>query len=850
MLAAVRSATLLGVEGRPVTVEVHVSTGLPAFQIVGLPDEACRESRDRVRAAVLSSGLPWPSSGSRSTSRHRTSARAAPGSTWRSPSGCWSPDGEIPAEADRRVRLHRRAGSRRLAARRGRRRPDGRRARRSRSGRAARGRIREAQGHRRRRCVRVAGTLREVVDALNGEAPWPDEPDDEFVDDDPPRPDLADVRGQAVARKALEVAAAGGHHLLLVGPPGPGKTMLAQRLPGLLPPLTPAVALEATMVHSAAGVRLPAARHDPPRAVPGTAPQQFDGVVGRRRHIQPAPRRDQPRPRWRAVPRRARRVLTDGARRVCVSRWRKVSSASPGRGPAPRCRPGSCSSRPPTRARAAAARRARASATTALGCATCAGSVVRCSIASTSASASPVPTSTISCTAAAARARPSPRLASRLRAGLPSTHRGMLNSEIPAVASRHSRAAASVRPADAARRARARAADRPRLSPHPPRRAHARRSRRRFVGAGRPNSTWRWRCSCGCGCGSRLASRPHDASICHPRHTPRRSPRSRTCRSIASARCCATTLPTRRTRSQSATTDRRGLIERVLADADVRAAWQRAGRSPLLDSIWGRCTRLGVQVLVHGSPATRRCSSTTRCRRRSCSPRAISTCSTGAASRSSALATPPPPAATPRRTLGRESRRGRRARRVGLARGIDGCAHRGALQADGRGRPIAVVASGHDVVYPREHRDLWCHVAEKGLLLSEAPPGTPPEAYRFPLRNRIIAALAEVVIVVESREHGGSLITVNEALERNVPLMAVPGGVHNRAAAGTNQLIRDGAAWSSTPPTCSSPWSWITDAAPALAPILGRAHAAPTSTCTRPVPASRGPSTAWLWPAR
>src|SRR3954464_14956124 len=62
MLAAVRSATLLGVEGRPVTVEVHVSTGLPGFQIVGLPDEACRESRDRVRAAVMSSGLSWPSS--------------------------------------------------------------------------------------------------------------------------------------------------------------------------------------------------------------------------------------------------------------------------------------------------------------------------------------------------------------------------------------------------------------------------------------------------------------------------------------------------------------------------------------------------------------------------------------------------------------------------------------------------------------------------------------------------------------------------------------------------------------------------------------------------------------------
>jgi DNA processing protein len=129
----------------------------------------------------------------------------------------------------------------------------------------------------------------------------------------------------------------------------------------------------------------------------------------------------------------------------------------------------------------------------------------------------------------------------------------------------------------------------------------------------------------------------------------------------------------------------------------------------------------------------------------------------------------------------------------GLARGIDGCAHRGTLLTSGSGRPIAVVASGHDVVYPREHRALWAAVADRGLLLSEAPPGTAPEAYRFPMRNRVIAALSEVVIVVESREQGGSLITVTEAMERNVPLMAVPGGVHNRAATGTNQLIRDGA---------------------------------------------------------
>ena len=79
------------------------------------------------------------------------------------------------------------------------------------------------------------------------------------------------------------------------------------------------------------------------------------------------------------------------------------------------------------------------------------------------------------------------------------------------------------------------------------------------------------------------------------------------------------------------------------------------------------------------------------------------------------------------------------------------------------------------------------------MLVSEAPPGTPPEAYRFPLRNRIIAALAEVVVVVESRERGGSLITAQPPAERGIPLMAVPGGVHNPAAAGTNELLREGA---------------------------------------------------------
>ncbi len=129
----------------------------------------------------------------------------------------------------------------------------------------------------------------------------------------------------------------------------------------------------------------------------------------------------------------------------------------------------------------------------------------------------------------------------------------------------------------------------------------------------------------------------------------------------------------------------------------------------------------------------------------------------------------------------------------GLAKGIDGAAQRGVLQAGGA-PPIAVVANGLDTAYPKANAELWREVAERGVLLSEWPPGTSPEAFRFPLRNRIIAALSEVLVVVESRERGGSLITALAAAERGVEVMAVPGSPRNRAALGTNQLLRDGAA--------------------------------------------------------
>lgn len=132
----------------------------------------------------------------------------------------------------------------------------------------------------------------------------------------------------------------------------------------------------------------------------------------------------------------------------------------------------------------------------------------------------------------------------------------------------------------------------------------------------------------------------------------------------------------------------------------------------------------------------------------------------------------------------------------GLARGIDAWSHRGALRAletqHQIGRPVGVVASGLDVVYPKEHNQLWQDVARHGALLSESAPGSPPEAFRFPLRNRILAALSEVLVVVESRATGGSMITVDEAQKRDITVLAVPGSPRNVASNGTNLLIQQG----------------------------------------------------------
>lgn len=263
MLASVRSATLLGVDGQLVRVEVHVSAGLPAYNVVGLPDAAGRESRERVRAALLSSDLPFP--------LKRITVNFAPANVRKSgaglelavalgillaedqlPAGCLDGVavlGELGLDgAVRRVPgtlvladTLRRAGTSTVIV------PIA-------NAREA-GLLHDVQ-------VRAARSLAELRACLKGELPWPegnppvhhtDDKDDGDEPDDGEPLDLADVRGLGNARTALEVAAAGAHHFVLAGPPGSGKTMLARRLPTILPPLEPDEALEVTRIRSAAG---------------------------------------------------------------------------------------------------------------------------------------------------------------------------------------------------------------------------------------------------------------------------------------------------------------------------------------------------------------------------------------------------------------------------------------------------------------------------------------------------------------------------------------------------------------------------------------------------------------------
>jgi DNA processing protein len=142
----------------------------------------------------------------------------------------------------------------------------------------------------------------------------------------------------------------------------------------------------------------------------------------------------------------------------------------------------------------------------------------------------------------------------------------------------------------------------------------------------------------------------------------------------------------------------------------------------------------------------------------------------------------------------------------GLALGIDGAAHAGVVcrrtdagrvsdarpATDAVAPPVAVVGTGLDRPYPSSNAELWSRVSQTGSILSEAPLGSPPRPGAFPARNRIIAALADVVVVVECHRNGGSMYTADAAARRSIPVCAVPGSVHSRASDGTNALLVDG----------------------------------------------------------
>ncbi len=265
MFAATASATLVGVEPQRVSVEAHIGGGRPGFAVVGLPDTAVREARDRVMAAIAGSSFRFP--GRRVTVSLAPAELPKAGSAFDLPIaiGVLSAAGFVPPETGKVVAV----GELGL---------DG-------SVRPARGVLAAA------RVARDAGVpclvpavlaehaqqvegvdvrpVSNLVDAVN-----------QAISNTPRRQprcpvspvlstvDLADVKGQLVARRALEIAAAGGHHLLLHGPPGCGKTMLAKRLPTILPPLTPSEALEVALVWEAADRYRPVADPTPPFRAP------------------------------------------------------------------------------------------------------------------------------------------------------------------------------------------------------------------------------------------------------------------------------------------------------------------------------------------------------------------------------------------------------------------------------------------------------------------------------------------------------------------------------------------------------------------------------------------------------